>query len=65
MEAHFCVSINRWGKCRLSTMPLNAGNDGTTAGRPQGLGRDPDGEVGGMFFDVLRWLLPGASTSSS
>ena len=37
MEAYFFVSIDRWGKCRLSTVPLNAGNDGMTAGLPQAL----------------------------
>ena len=37
MEAYFFVTIDRWGKCRLSTAPLNAGYDGTTAGLPQAL----------------------------
>ena len=40
MEAHFLVIIDRWGKCRLSTVPLKTGNDGTTAGLPQALGCD-------------------------
>ena len=40
MEAHNFVTIDRWGKFRASTVPLNTGNDGTTAGLPQGLGRD-------------------------
>ena len=39
IEAHLLVIINRWGKCRLSTVPLNTGNDGTTAGLPQALDR--------------------------
>ena len=38
MEAHLLVIIDRWGKCRLSTVSLNAGNDGMTAGLPQALG---------------------------
>ena len=38
MEAHFFVIIDRWGKCRLSAAPLNAGNDGIIAGLPQALG---------------------------
>ena len=37
MEAHNFVTIDRWGKFRASTIPLNAGNDGTTAGLPQAL----------------------------
>ena len=37
MEAHLLVIIDRWGKCRLSTVPLKTGNDGTTAGLPQAL----------------------------
>ena len=37
MEAHFFVTIDRWGKCRLSTAPLNAGNNGFTAALPQAL----------------------------
>ena len=39
MEAHFFVIIDMWGKCRHSTASLNAGNDGTTSGLPQGLGQ--------------------------
>ena len=39
MEAHLLVIIDRWGKCRLSTVPLKTGNDGTTAGLPQALAR--------------------------
>ena len=38
MEAHFFVTIDSWGKCRLSTVPLTTGNDGSTAGLPQALG---------------------------
>ena len=38
MEAHNFVTIDRWGKFRASTVPLNTGNDGTTAGLPQALG---------------------------
>ena len=37
MEAHNFVTIDRWGKFRASTVPLNTGNDGTTAGLPQAL----------------------------
>ena len=37
MEAHFFVTIDSWGKCRLSTVPLKTGNDGSTAGLPQAL----------------------------
>ena len=40
MEAHNFVTIDRWGKFRASTVPLNAGNDGTTAGLPQALGHN-------------------------
>ena len=40
MEAHFFVTIDSWGKCRLSTVPLKTGNDGSTAGLPQALGAD-------------------------
>ena len=56
MEAHLLVIIDRWGKCRLSTVPLKTGNDGTTAGLPQALAAvggaycgtaDSDGDVGG------------------
>ena len=38
MEAHNFVTIDSWGKFRASTVPLNTGNDGTTAGLPQALG---------------------------
>ena len=41
MEAHIFVTIDRWGKCRLSTAPHNTGNDGTTAGLPQALAQHP------------------------
>ena len=37
MEAHNFVTIDSWGKFRASTVPLNTGNDGTTAGLPQAL----------------------------
>ena len=37
MEAYTFVTIDRWGKCRDSTVPLKTGNDGTTAGLPQAL----------------------------
>ena len=40
MEAHLLVIIDRWGKCRLSTVPLKTGNDGTTVGLPQALSED-------------------------
>ena len=41
MEAHNFVTIDSWGKFRASTVPLNPGNDGTTAGLPQALGDVP------------------------
>ena len=41
MEAHNFVTIDSWGKFRASTVPLNTGNDGTTAGLPQALAFQP------------------------
>ena len=50
MEAHFFVTIDSWGKCRLSTVPLTTGNDGSTAGLPQALAYNT--AAWGMVQDV-------------